>query len=100
MARLSFWVPPERMAEFEAAYQERVVPILKAHGLAESSEKGRTAPDSVFSRLFEVKTPNEVQEKEEILQNDSTWQEVLRDLGTAFGAPQLVVDFANTHEVA
>ena len=41
LARLSFWVPRERMAEFEAVYQEKVVPILKKHGLVESSERGR-----------------------------------------------------------
>ena len=29
LARLSFWVPPERMEEFEATYEEQAVPILK-----------------------------------------------------------------------
>ena len=29
LARLSFWVPLGRMAEFEVAYEEQVVPILK-----------------------------------------------------------------------
>ena len=31
LARLSFWVPPERVAEFEIACQEKVVPILKRY---------------------------------------------------------------------
>jgi len=39
LARLSFWAPPERMTEFEAAYQEKVAPILKKRGLVESSER-------------------------------------------------------------
>ncbi|OGG45984.1 MAG: hypothetical protein A3F84_17405 [Candidatus Handelsmanbacteria bacterium RIFCSPLOWO2_12_FULL_64_10] len=82
---MSFWVPPQRMAEFESVYQAKVVPILKRHGLAESSERGRATPDSIFSRLFEVKTPSEVAEKEKALHEDSTWQEALRSLGVSFG---------------
>jgi len=38
LARLSFWVPPERMADFESAYQEKIVPILNRHGLVLSSK--------------------------------------------------------------
>ena len=30
LVRLSFWVPPERMAEFEVAYERKMLPILKA----------------------------------------------------------------------
>jgi len=86
LARLSFWVPPERMAEFEAAYEAKVVPILKKHGLTESSERGRATPEGVFSRLFEVEMPVEVAEKRETLAKDPAWQEALRDLETAFGA--------------
>ena len=86
LARLSFWVPPERMAGFEAAYEAKVAPILKAHGLTESSERGRETPSHIFSRLFAVKTPSEVAERREALQKDPAWQETLRDLGAAFGA--------------
>jgi len=76
------------MAEFEAAYQEKLVPILKAHGLAESSERGLATVEGVFSRLFEVASPSEVSERRETLQKDAAWQEILRDLGVAFGTPQ------------
>jgi len=85
LARLSFWVPPHRMKEFEAAYQAKVVPILKRHGLVEFSERGRATPDSIFSRLFEVKMPSEVSGKEKALQGDQVWKEALRSLGAAFG---------------
>ena len=85
LARLSFWVSPERMDEFEAAYGEQVVPSLKRHGLVESSRRGRTTADSVFSRLFEVKAPADIAAKSEVLQKDPAWQEVLRRLGSAFG---------------
>ncbi len=40
LARLSFWVPPERMA------------ILKKHGLVDSAQRGPDTVTAVFSRLF------------------------------------------------
>ena len=86
LARLSFRVAPERMANFESAYTSRVVPLLKKHGLVESSEKGRATSDSVFSRLFEVETPVQVDAKGKELEEDLDWQEVLRNLGEAFGS--------------
>jgi len=85
LARLSFWVPPKRMAEFEAIYNAKIVPILKTHGLVESAQRGRATPDSVFSRLFEFKTPSEMLDKQKALQGDSTWTAMLRGFGTTFG---------------
>ena len=68
LARLSFWVPPERMGEFEAAYQVQIVPILKQYGFVESSERGRATVDSVFTRLFEFKAHTEITKKAKLLQ--------------------------------
>jgi len=85
LARLSFRVPPSRMAEFETAYEAKVIPILKAHGLVESAERGRATPDSIFSRLFEVWTPVEVIDRQKALQDDSTWTAALQGLGKTFG---------------
>lgn len=48
LARLSFWVPPERMAAFEAVYEKQVVPILKRYGMAKAFESKRTCP--IFKR--------------------------------------------------
>ncbi|MDA0710666.1 MAG: hypothetical protein O3B73_10710, partial [bacterium] len=54
LLRHAFWgVSPEKMAEFEAAYEKQVVPLLEKHGLIASSEQGRATVDSVFARLFE-----------------------------------------------
>lgn len=36
LARLSFWVPSERMDTFEAAYEKKIVPLLQRHDLEES----------------------------------------------------------------
>ncbi|MSS73726.1 MAG: hypothetical protein EXS64_19895 [Candidatus Latescibacteria bacterium] len=88
LARLSFWVPPARMAEFETAYGAKVIPILKRHGLTPSSERGHATPDSVFNRLFEIKTPSELADKQKALQGDSTWTAVLQALGASFGTTQ------------
>jgi len=85
LARLSFWVPPERMTEFETVYQEKVVPILKTHVLVEYSQRGRANVEGIFSRLFEMNTPVEVEDKAKALREDAEWQEVLQNLGTAFG---------------
>jgi len=85
LARLSFWIPPERMSEFEAAYEARVVPILERHALTPSSERGRATPKGVFSRLFEVESPSAVVEIRKALQRDLAWTEALQDLGRVFG---------------
>ena len=42
LARLSFRVPPERMDEFAGAYEQRLLPILKGHGLVVTEEVART----------------------------------------------------------
>ena len=84
LARLSFWVPPERIEEFERAYEEQVLSVLKEHGLVESPLRGRVTVDSVFSRLFEVDTPAKVNHKGKKLREDSTFKEILRSLGTDF----------------
>ena len=56
LARIAFWVPPERMEEFEASYEQQVVPLLQRRGLNPSSHQGRATPDSVFSRLLEIES--------------------------------------------
>ena len=85
LARLSFWIPPARRVEFEAAYEARIAPILRRRGLAESSERGRATPDSNFNRLFELRTPSEVEEKQKALQGDPAWKALLQQFGAVFG---------------
>ena len=84
IARLSFWVPPERVTEFEAAYEDQALPILKKHGLVVSAESGRATVDSVFSRLFEVEAPGRITAIGRALQDDSSWQDLLQRFGAAF----------------
>ncbi|MBI2502556.1 MAG: hypothetical protein HYW07_04910 [Candidatus Latescibacteria bacterium] len=81
LARLSFYLPPDRMAEFATTYEEKITPLLKTHGLVESSEKGRATPDSVFSRLFTLTRPAEVWWKWVEVQADPEWQKMRLELG-------------------
>ena len=85
LARLSFWVSPERIEEFESAYEERIVPILNEHGLVESPVRGRTTVDSVFSRLFAFASVAEMRAGEQALQKDSMWRTELQNIGATFG---------------
>jgi DNA-binding NtrC family response regulator/ligand-binding sensor domain-containing protein len=84
LARLSFWVPVERLDDFESAYRKKLIPLLGKHGLEESAEAGRPTVEGVFSRLFELERPAEVARKTQVLQGDPAWQTLLRELGTTF----------------
>lgn len=83
LARLSFWVPPERMAEFEVAYEKQVLPLLREQGAVESSQRGRATSDSVFSRLLEF--PSLAEFEGLTGQTESQMPAVLKQLGTTFG---------------
>ncbi len=84
------------MAEFEAVYEKKIVPILRWHGLVTSSERGRATPDGIFSRLFEVRSPAAVEKKRKQLQGHPAWKAMLQNLGAAFrmaGRDTLRYDF-------
>ena len=82
LARLAFWVPPERMGEFGVAYAEQVAPLLKKHGLVASSERGRATVDSVFSRLFEFPSPDAFVKARDRIADATQWSELLGQLGS------------------
>ena len=85
LARLSFWIPSERMTEFETRYRDLLTPILRRHGLIESTESGRPMPEGIFHRLFALGSPSSVGEKRGALLTDPAWRKALKDLGTRFG---------------
>ena len=89
LARLSFWIPPEQMIEFEAAYEKQVVPILKRHDIVASTEHKRTTVDSVFTRAFAFKTPVEFMDLQRAFQSDPSYRKVLRTLGATFGTANI-----------
>ncbi|MDP6777839.1 MAG: hypothetical protein QGI83_13855, partial [Candidatus Latescibacteria bacterium] len=86
LARLSFWVPPERVGEFEAAYRKQVIPILVAHGLDTTASRTWKGAEGVFSRLFDVASIADVAKVQMTLEQDTTWARTLGELGTDSGA--------------
>ena len=86
LARLAFRVPPQRMGEFGTAYREQVLPILAQHGLLPSSREGRATVDSVFSRLFEMRSLSDIADMERQLGSDPAWQTLLQGLAASYAA--------------
>ncbi len=77
------------MTEFEAAYQKRVVPILRRHNLVEFSGSGPAALESSlarssFIRLLAVESPAEFLGIRRALLSDPAFQKARRVLGAIF----------------
>ena len=85
IARLSFWLSPERMERFDTAYDKQLVPVLRRHGLTESIQRGRATVDSVFSRLFAAESPAAIRDIETALREDSAFVRILESLETTCG---------------
>ena len=56
LARISFWLPPERLSEFEVEYERICAPVLDRLGLKNSAGPGQALSDNVFTRLFAFDT--------------------------------------------
>ena len=85
LARLSLWVRPERLPEFEEVYQKKLLPLIQPLGLAEADEASRPGRAGVFSQLFALEQPAQVAIKRAVLQKHPQWQEALRSLARDFG---------------
>jgi ligand-binding sensor domain-containing protein/signal transduction histidine kinase len=84
LARLSFFIPSERSTEFETAYTNKALPVLKTNDFDESSETGRAVPDSIFGRLFEFPTVQDYRTARDRLNETPAWGTVLTELGSQF----------------
>ena len=80
LARLSLWIAPEKQDAFALAYEQELLPLLQARALRPYALPGRATPDSIFSRLFAVETPKQVQAIALELAADPQWQQALRRL--------------------
>ncbi len=87
LARLSFWVPPEQIAEFEQIYEEQVAPILdlEKYGLVPFNRRGRATQDSVFSRLFVIDLSVKAWQNLDRYWEDSTWVAAMKRVERAWG---------------
>jgi len=89
LVRASFWVAPERRAEFAAAYEQEVAPLLADFGLIASPLQSRPTADSVFSLLFVQPSPAAWSATKKQLEADSSqalFRELRRRLADRFGA--------------
>ncbi len=77
LARLSFWVPAERLDDFEEVYERQLVPLLEEHGLVSSVPDERPAVEGIFRRLFEVEHATGIVAKRRTLAKDAAWQAAL-----------------------
>lgn len=93
LARLSFWVAPERMDEFDTAYESKLVPILIECGLVESTEEGRPTVEGVFSRLFELTSAAEIDVAQSALWRSAPWEEAMQLLGATFSSSPIHFSF-------
>ncbi|NKB65894.1 MAG: response regulator [Candidatus Latescibacteria bacterium] len=84
LARLSFWIQPERIDQFSAVYQTELAPLLAEQGLVAIGTPDRTVPDHIFSRLFALDGPAAVGPAAQALQEDAAWQAQLNALGARF----------------
>ena len=67
LARLSIQVLVEQQSAFEQAYEHKLAPLLKQHGLVASENAQRPTANDVFSRLFEVATPAVVRQGHQLV---------------------------------
>jgi len=73
------------MGEFAETYEKKLVPILKEHGLEDGFQPDRASLDGVFSRLFELNSPQVMIDREKTLYRDPLWHRTLQELGAVFG---------------
>lgn len=85
-ARLSFWVWPEHLVEFNGIYGEKLVPLLAQHQLVEQKGCPSPAVEGVCSHFFAVGAPEEVAVRGNELQRDPQWMGWLKTLGEDFGS--------------
>ena len=89
LARLALYVGPGQAVRFTAAYDAKLLPILRKHGLVSSPPGSRAIPDSIFCRLFQVGSLAEVGQKQTGLERDPEWREALVEVGELLsGSPE------------
>ncbi len=86
LARLLYYVRPDRKAALAAEYAVAVAPLLRQRGWVESRTAGRATFDSVFSRLFEFATPSAFEAAARSLYRDPAGVRALRRCGARFAA--------------
>jgi len=89
LARLAFWIAPDRMADFQAVYEAEILPWHEERGLVEYSGTGRATVDSVFSRLFAFSSAAQFHATRDSLRKDPELLDLAREYGPRFGSKGL-----------
>jgi len=89
LARLSFWIPPNKSAAFEELCHTLVLPFLRGRGWQETGPCQRPAPAGVCSHLFAVEDPLQIAPMERRLRRDPRWAELEAGLRRALGREEL-----------
>jgi DNA-binding NtrC family response regulator/ligand-binding sensor domain-containing protein len=85
VARLSFWIPSEKTVAFEAAYDERLRPLLTKLHLVETYGSERPLVNGICTHWFENNTVQDLARKRDLLLSDPDFQTVMLKWGQIFG---------------
>ena len=88
LARLSYWVPPDRVGEFETLYNEEIRPWMEARGLQQHPSRGRATVPGVFSRLYVFPTAAAIDSARDDLRNNRDLLDRMRQHGERFGSKE------------
>lgn len=93
---MSFWVAPERHAEFEVLYEAEIRPWLAEQGIEEYPGRGRPTIDGVFSRLFVFPNPALIDSAHMRVRSNREFIERLGQYGEVFDSQE---DGSGSHSV-
>ena len=85
IARLSFWVPLEKIDTFEAVYAERLVPLLEKLRLVESLRPNLSVVEGICTHWFEDDTMSGLSDKRKQLLEEPVFQATMLTCGRTFG---------------
>ena len=91
LARLSFPIADEALAEFGRLYEQLVLPVLRSYDLEEAGPDQRQAPQR-FNRLFALSSLAQTDRIKQ-LKHDPIWRKTIADLTRHFAAEDLPYSF-------
>ena len=93
LARLAIQIPSGSAPRMAELYRQRLSTVLDTLALVASPMRGPAPPDTVFSRVFEMRTRSEMSDGIGRLKGDSTWAAVLGEIAGELGKSQEELSF-------
>ena len=88
VVKLTLFGPPEQAAALEAAYDERLLPVLQKQGWIQTQEQRPPTPTGMASRYFSFGRPVKINDKLFELFGTRAFSDTLMSLGHMFGTPR------------